>query len=342
MERENKGTIFLVAMGNRTENVLEKFLNRGRPLPILLLRRGYLLDSWVIKKERTMNLKGSKTEKNLEDAFADESRAQNTYMYYADAARKEGHDHIADFLLEIAKNEGEHAKTQFELLGQIKDTRANLETVVRREKYEGAVMYPEFAKAARREGFEEIAKSFERMSKVEARHEAICLSLLKNFDEHIIPNRRTVGHSAVIMAQLMMPQQANPAGYAHGGEIMKIMDNAAGVVAARHAHTNVVTVRVDNILFLKPVRVGDLILVHASLTFVGHSSMEIRVEVETEDLAKEGRQKALTANFIYVALDKAGKPTQVPPLLITTEEGERLFEEGRQRYKARKREGRRE
>lgn len=289
-----------------------------------------------------MSLKGSKTEKNLEDAFADESRAQNTYMYYADAARKEGHDHIADFFLEIAKNEGEHARTQFELLGRIKDTRANLKAVVEKEKYEGAVMYPEFAKTARAEGFEEIAASFERMSKVEARHEEICLYLLKNVDEHILPNQRTVGHSSVIMAQLMLPHQANPAGYAHGGEIMKIMDNAAGVVAARHAHTNVVTVRVDNILFLKPVRVGDLILVHASLTFVGRSSMEIRVEVETENLAQEGRQKALTANFIYVALDKTGKPTEVPPLLITTEEGERLFEEGRERYEAHQKEGRSE
>jgi acyl-CoA hydrolase len=99
---------------------------------------------------------------------------------------------------------------------------------------------------------------------------------------------------------------------------------------------------VDNILFLKPVRVGDLILVHASLTFVGRSSMEIRVEVETENLAQEGRQKALTANFIYVALDKTGKPTGVPPLLITTEEGERLFEEGRERYEAHQKEGRSE
>jgi len=281
-----------------------------------------------------MSLKGSKTEKNLEGAFADESRAQNTYRYYADAAREEGYDHIADFFLEIAKNEGEHARTQFELLGRVKDTRANLEAVVRQEKYEGAVMYPEFAKTAREEGFEEIAGSFERMTKVEARHEEICLSLLKNFDERIIPNHRTVGHSAVIMAQLMLPHQANLAGYVHGGEIMKIMDNAAGVVAARHAHTNVVTVRADNIFFLKPVRVGNVLLVHASLTFVGHSSMDIRVEVETESLAQEKKQKALTANFIYVALDRAGKPTKVPPLLITTEEGERLFEEGRERYEA--------
>jgi len=81
------------------------------------------------------------------------------------------------------------------------------------------------------------------------KHEEVCLRLLKQFDEHITPKERTVGHSSVVMAQLMLPHQANVAGYVPGGEIMKIMDNAAGVVAARHAHTNVVTVRVDNIFF---------------------------------------------------------------------------------------------
>jgi acyl-CoA hydrolase len=174
------------------------------------------------------------------------------------------------------------------------------------------------------------------MSRVEAKHEEICISLLKTFDEHITPKERTVGHSSVTMAQLMLPHQANPAGYVHGGEIMKIMDNAAGVVAARHAHTNVVTARVDDINFLNPVRVGDLVLVHAMLTFVGRSSMEIRIEVETEHLGSEERRQALSAFFVYVALDPAGRPTEVPPLLITTEEGQRLFEEGRNRYEARR------
>jgi len=279
---------------------------------------------------------GSRTEKNLEVAFAGESQACRAYMYYAEAAKKAGHHPIADIFLEIAQNEGEHAKTHFESLGRIKDTRTNLELVAQSEKYEGTMMYPEFARTAREEGFPEIADCFERMSKVEAKHEEICINLIKNFGKNIYPNERTIGHSSVTIAQLMLPHQANPAGYVHGGEIMKMMDNAAGVVAARHTHTNVVTARVDDINFLKPVRVGDLVLVHACLTFVGHSSMEIFIEVETENLAKEEKQKALTANFIYVALDPNGKPTPVPPLLITTEEGERLFEEGRKRYEARK------
>lgn len=283
-----------------------------------------------------MDVKGSKTEKNLEAAFAGESQARNAYMYYADAAKKAGHHQISDVLLEIAQNEEEHARTHFDFLGAMGDTRENLEAVAQREEYERNSLYPEFARTARAEGFQEIADCFERMSRVEGRHEEICLNLLKIFAEHNTPQERTVGHSSVTMAQLMLPHQANPAGYVHGGEVMKIMDNAAGVVAARHAHTNVVTARVDDINFLNPVRVGDLVLVHARLTFVGHSSMEIRIEVETEHLGSEERRQALSAHFIYVALNQRGRPTKVPPLLITTEEGERLFEEGRERYEARR------
>jgi acyl-CoA hydrolase len=283
-----------------------------------------------------MDVKGSETEKNLESAFAGESQARNAYMYYAEAAKKAGHHQIADVLLEIAQNEGEHARTHFDFLGAMGDTRTNLEAVAEREQYERNSLYPEFARTAREEGFQEIADCFERMSRVEGRHEEICRTLLKISEEHNTLQERTVGHSSVTMAQLMLPHQANPAGYVHGGEIMKIMDNAAGVVAARHAHTNVVTARVDDINFLNPVRVGDLVLVHARLTFVGHSSMEIRIEVEAERLGSEERRPALSAFFIYVALNPRGRPTKVPPLLITTEEGERLFEEGRERYEARR------
>jgi len=141
----------------------------------------------------------------------------------------------------------------------------------------------------------------------------------------------------VSLIQVMLPHQGNIAGNVHGGEIMKMMDTAAGVAAARHAHSNVVTAKVEELNFLRPVQIGELVFAHASLIFVSHTSMEVRVEVETENLVTEERHKALTASFIYVALDQTGKPTEVPPLLITTEEGQRLFEEGRKRYEARKR-----
>jgi acyl-CoA hydrolase len=96
---------------------------------------------------------------------------------------------------------------------------------------------------------------------------------------------------------------------------MKMMDSAAGVVASRHSHANVVTAKVEDINFLKPVKVGNLVFAHASLTFASRTSMEIRVEVETEDRFTEERQKALTAIFIFVALDPNGKPMEVPSLL---------------------------
>ena len=83
-----------------------------------------------------MKFKGSQTEKNLQAAFAGESQARNAYMYYADAARKAGYHQISDVFLEIAENEGEHARTQFEFLDRIKDTRKNLEAVAQNEKYE--------------------------------------------------------------------------------------------------------------------------------------------------------------------------------------------------------------
>ena len=118
---------------------------------------------------------------------------------------------------------------------------------------------------------------------------------------------------------------------------MKLMDNAAKVVAARHARTNIVTAAVERIDFHTPVRVGDLVLVHAALTFVSYSSMEVRVQVEIETLASGERQQALTAHYIMVALDGLGKTTEVPSLLVTTDEGESLFAEGRRRYEARRR-----
>jgi acyl-CoA hydrolase len=283
-----------------------------------------------------MKLEGSKTGQNLEKAFAAESKARSAYAFYADAAQKAGHSFVADAFGEIAKNEEEHARGYLEFLGKIRDTRANLDAAAHGEHYECTAIYPEYARTAREEGFHEIADYFERMSKVEARHERIIKKLLQNLKENISSKERTAGHSSVTLVQVMYPHNANRAGNVHGGEIMKMMDTAAGVVAHRHAHSNAVTAKVEDLNFLQPLHIGDLVFAHASLVFVSRTSMEVRVEVETESLDTEKRQKALTASFIYVAMDPSGKPMEVPPLLITTEEGERLFEEGRKRYEARK------
>jgi acyl-CoA hydrolase/ferritin len=283
-----------------------------------------------------LNLKGSQTEKNLQLVFAGEAQARNAFMYYAEAAQKAGYGHTADAFLEIAQNKGEHARALFEFLDKLKDTRSNLQRECRSDPHEHAALYPDFAKKAEEEGFGEIADFFLQMSREEKRQEEICRRLLQSLDEGNPSPLRTTGHSSITLAQLMLPHQANPAGYVHGGEMMKLMDNAAGVVASRHAHTNVVTARVEEIDFINPVKVGDLVMVHGRLTFVGRSSMEIRVRVETENLSTEEKQQALTAYFIYVALNPDGRPAPVPPLLITTEEGKMLFEAGRKRYEARR------
>lgn len=283
-----------------------------------------------------MNLKGSKTEQNLEKAFAAESKARNFYTYYAETARKAGHPFIADAFMEIARNEEEHARNHLGFLEKVQDTDTNLETAAHGEHYEATSIYPDFARTAREEGFAAIADYFERMTKVEARHEAILRKLQTHLKEQTAPNERTIGHSAMTLVQIMYPHQGNWAGNVHGGEIMKLMDTVAGVVAHRHAHSNVVTAKVEELNFLRPVHIGELVFAHARLTFVSRTSMEVLVEVETEDLATEERHKALTASFIYVSLDNTGKPMEVPPLLITTEEGERHFEEGRKRYEWRK------
>lgn len=148
---------------------------------------------------------------------------------------------------------------------------------------------------------------------------------------------RTVQHSEITMSQLVLPQQAGRAGFAHGGEIMKLMDTAAGTAALRHSHTDLVTARVDGINFYRPIKVWNLVSINAFLTFVGRSSMEVRVDVFSEDVIKEERVHALTAYFIMVALDDQGKPTEVPPLITSSEKERELWEKGRQRYEMCKR-----
>ena len=151
---------------------------------------------------------------------------------------------------------------------------------------------------------------------------------------------KPVKYSQVIMSNVMLPQHANASGNVHGGEIMKLIDSAAGVVAQRHARTNVVTARVDELEFLRPIRIGNVVTCYGKLTFVGRSSMEVSVTVTVEDVSRDEPAKtALTAYLTFVSLDEKGKPQQVPPLELSNEEERRLFEEGEQRYLAYKQVG---
>ena len=142
-----------------------------------------------------------------------------------------------------------------------------------------------------------------------------------------------VEHSAVTLSQVIMPVHAGPGGvFAHGGEIIKLMDTAAGLAALRHCRSQVVTLRVEGINFLHPIRVGNFVTVEARLTYVSRSSIEIQVKVTSEDVLKSRRWEALTAYFIFVALDEEGNPKPVPPLLIASEEERRLYEAGEERF----------
>ena len=283
-----------------------------------------------------MELKGSRTEDILLRAYVWELQANARYQYFAAVARDAGLEQIADMFLATAKNESEHARHEFDFLGGAGDTRASLTLAIGREHEEAIKWYLEAAQTAQSEGFTEIADFFRRMSKVEERHEKHFQELLVALDEGKAFRGRTVGHSMVKMAQVMLPNQANPAGFVHGGELMKLMDNAAGVVAARHSRGNIVTGRVEDINFQHPVHVGSLVIIHGRMIFTSRSSMEVLVEVETEHLLRGTRFSALTAHFVMVGLDAEGKPAEVPPLILTTEDEQRLFNEASARYEARK------
>ena len=129
-----------------------------------------------------MELKGSKTEKNLQAAFAGESQARNKYTYFASVARKEGYQQIAEIFEKTANNEKEHAKLWFKALGELGDTAANLLHAAEGENYEWTDMYATFAKEAEEEGFVELAALFRAVAAIEKTHEERYRKLLNNVE----------------------------------------------------------------------------------------------------------------------------------------------------------------
>ncbi len=136
-----------------------------------------------------MELKGSKTEANLQSAFAGESMARNKYTYFASKARKDGYEQIASLFEETANNEKEHAKIWFKLLDGIKETDQNLLAAAQGENYEWTDMYAGFAKEARAEGFTQIAALFEGVAAIEKEHEERYRKLLENIGQDIVFSR---------------------------------------------------------------------------------------------------------------------------------------------------------
>jgi acyl-CoA hydrolase len=153
---------------------------------------------------------------------------------------------------------------------------------------------------------------------------------------------KRVRDSSVVMAQMMIPQDANPAGNVHGGAVVKLIDEAAGVVASRHARSNVVTASIDRMEFHSPVFVGDLLMVTAGLNLVGRTSMEIGVRVDAENLISGEVRHAATAYLTYVALDAQGRPRTVPSLILETGEEKRRNQEAASRRETRLAEKKRE
>jgi len=142
---------------------------------------------------------------------------------------------------------------------------------------------------------------------------------------------KSPNESIAEMTVRMFPSDANPAGNVFGGEILKQIDLIAGLVAQRHARVNAVTASIDRVNFLKPVFVGNALILNARLNYVHRSSMEIEVIVEAEDLMTGKRTLTNTAYVTSVALGPDGKTTEVPPLLLETEEDKKKFAEGERR-----------
>lgn len=125
---------------------------------------------------------------------------------------------------------------------------------------------------------------------------------------------RPVSASRTVMARAMLPSDANPWGNVHGGEIMKLIDSCAGAAAQRHARSRVVTARIDEMSFVAPVVVGDLVTARASVNEVGRTSLEVGVRVEAENTLTGQVVHVASAYLVFVAIDDDGRPRDVPPL----------------------------
>jgi len=137
--------------------------------------------------------------------------------------------------------------------------------------------------------------------------------------------------SRISISQLMQPEHANHFGNVHGGWIMKLADEAGALACMRHAQRRVVTVAVDSLVFREPIKIGDLVILNAEVTYTGRTSMEAEVQVLAENPITGERTHTNTAYLVYVALDDAGRPSSVPPLTAETEEEKLRMEKAKER-----------
>lgn len=142
---------------------------------------------------------------------------------------------------------------------------------------------------------------------------------------------KPVSKSRVTLTQLMLPQHANALGNVHGGVIMKMVDETAAISAMRHAQRHCVTVAVDSMTFREHVNVGELLSCTASVNYVGRSSIEVGVKVSAEDPISGVTTHTNSAYLVFVALDSANRPCQVPSLLVETPEEKKRWQEAKER-----------
>ncbi|MHB8508174.1 MAG: acyl-CoA thioesterase [Candidatus Dormibacteria bacterium] len=156
------------------------------------------------------------------------------------------------------------------------------------------------------------------------------------FNDRADMRPKPVSLTRVVMSAQMNPVDANPSGDVHGGTIMKMVDTAAGVCAMRHTRTRVVTATVDSMSFLHPVHVGDVVTCTASVNDVGRTSLEVGVRVEAEDIRSGERRHTSSAYLVFVALDRSGQPTSVPPIICENDDERRRQAHAKIRRESRK------
>jgi len=134
---------------------------------------------------------------------------------------------------------------------------------------------------------------------------------------------------------MMQPEYSNSQGNVHGGWIMKLVDEAGALACMRHAQHRVVTVAVDRMTFSQPIRIGDLVILEAEVSYVGRTSMEAEVKVFAENPVLGTKVATNTAYLVYVAIDELGRPIEVPRLRLVSDADKRRFDEGRKRQEYR-------
>jgi acyl-CoA hydrolase len=149
------------------------------------------------------------------------------------------------------------------------------------------------------------------------------------------PKAKSPSESSITTARLMMPMDANVLGNVFGGAIMRYRDEVAAIVAWRHAGVNCVTASIDRMNFYAPVYIGNLLILKGTVNYVGNTSMEIGVRIEAQDPISKKVTHTGSCYLTYVAIDRRGRPTAIPKLILSNPEGKKRFKQALARRRLR-------